>query len=130
MDLAVFLLSLARTIREFGFASRVLDFLFFHSHFLHFFSTVAPFLSALHVNWTMWPNFASNVLLTVLKDGDNNVFVQMNHDRKPVQMGDCALQCPWDEFVSIASQSYIKDRDAQCQMRKRYVVDPFVGYLC
>lgn len=99
-------------------------------------TTVAPLLSALSVNWTTWPEYAANVLLKLSVDQDSNLFVTAYSDRKPVALGPCGMQCPWDQFVAQL-QPLILDaatRGALCEQGmprgRRVRTTPEVGFLC
>jgi len=94
-------------------------------------TTVAPLLASLQVNWTIWPHYASNILLTLNVDQQNNYYVQMLHDRVPTQMGDCAMMCPFQQFLDITASTIIENRDEKCQSVKAPVFsDPEIGFLC
>jgi hypothetical protein len=94
-------------------------------------TTVAPLLAALKVDWTMWPHYAANILLTLNVDQNNNYYVQMLHDRVPTQMGSCAMMCPLQEFLDITAATIIQNRDQKCQSVKAPVFkDAEIGFLC
>lgn len=102
-------------------------------------TTVAPLLSALQVNWTMWPNYASNVVLELAEDESGDLYVTLYHDRQPTQMGGCAMNCPLNDFVTIASKSFMVNRNQLCQQgagNSKYsmshfpTADPEIQFLC
>ena len=68
-------------------------------------------------------------------DSTGAYYVNLMHDRKPVQMGECALNCPWDSFVDMVGQSFISNRNQRCQAAPKgvdttFAEDPEVGFLC
>jgi hypothetical protein len=81
----------------------------------------------------VWPKYASNVYFGLVQDTATGAFyVETLHDEKPSRMMGCSgFPCPWAEFVNIAQKSFVANRAAVCQTRKRAILlDPVAQFLC
>jgi len=100
-------------------------------------TTVAPLLLALGIQVDSWPAYASNVYLGLWKDMDTgNYFLETLYDRQPVTMFGCPVGafCPFTQFVSVASKSFIQHRNKVCQGTVATKFDsapsPIIDFLC
>lgn len=98
-------------------------------------TTVAPMVLALQMPLKVWPNYASNLYLGLLRSSSGDYFVETIHDGLPARMAGCSANpCPWAEFLAVASQSFVADRAAACGVSSRQrsvkLFDPVAAFLC
>ena len=83
-------------------------------------TTINAFLALLKLNDGQWPQYASNIVLELYEQVDENepskktYFVHTLYNSKQMILPECSLYCPWTQFESLVQYLFHPQHHTEC----------------